>query len=267
LNPALTERQRELIAQWLIDPRGLGRHEWPETLAAFDVLRGSQVVWHGRRMSFTAFYDECVGEPYAAPLLTELLALAAPETEGPSVLARHERLVRAATRQRLMDVAETERRYLLAHCLYWWQAFAKGYLYEVTIRQDLQAAGIEFEAHDLLNRQERLRGYDLTVLGWRGDIRRSSYFLHVARAERMAHDFYITRLFSVRQGVVRDVVLLRSEFWVALDGETQPATIDQVVDTLPAPARVQIRGKSWIAVAYETWKLKVKARQPKPTET
>jgi hypothetical protein len=30
---------------------------------------------------------------------------------------------------------------------------------------------------------------------------------------------------------------------------------------------VQIRGKSWIAVAYETWKLKVKARQPKPTET
>jgi len=65
--------------------------------------------------------------------------------------------------------------------------------------RDLEASAIEFDAHDIRVRAERLSPYDLVVLEQLGDIKHTTYFLHAARAPRLRCDFYITRLYDSRR--------------------------------------------------------------------
>lgn len=66
---------------------------------------------------------------------------------------------------------------LQGYCLYWWQSFARGYAFEVTIMRDLFADGIDFKMHDVRSKVERFSPADLTVLDLLGDIKTSIYFL------------------------------------------------------------------------------------------
>lgn len=126
---------------------------------------------------------------------------------------------------------------------------------------DLATSEIRFVAHDLRRRDERFSPYDLTILGRRGDIKTSTYFLSMRRAEALKHDFYITRLYHPPTHGWRNVVLLRAAFWRVLDGEPTPTALDQVWQVLPGVAQVWLAAQPFVVVLYETWKERIRQRQ------
>lgn len=94
LNPQLTEREHQLIAAWLLNPRGVAPQDWHETLAAFDRLRHSTVEWEGRQLTFAEFFDEWAEERYMTPFIEELMSLTALETDAYRLLATYARRMR-----------------------------------------------------------------------------------------------------------------------------------------------------------------------------
>jgi hypothetical protein len=150
---------------------------------------------------------------------------------------------------------------VLIFCLYWWQSFSKGYAFEVEILRDLAASGILHQAHDLRDRQSRLSPFDLIVMGFRGDIRTSTYFFAVERGRGLPHDFYLTRLWSRRTRRWEEVALLKPAFWAALDGETRPSRLEEALDILPDVAEIQVDSQELVVVEYQQWKELVKTRQ------
>jgi hypothetical protein len=268
LNTSLTERDHQLMAAWLLSPRGVVPQDWHETLAAFDRLRHSTVEWEGRRLTFVEFYDRWVEEHYATPFIEELMTLTALEPDGYRVLAAYARRVQQELAKLLAGrpLALSERA-LMAHCLYWWNAFGKGYIFELMVFADLTAEGIAFHAHDLRRREERHSPDDLVILQWRGDVKSSTYFLYVARSFPLQHDFYITRLFATETRAWRWTVLLTPAMWEAMDGETQSATLEAAGKSLPAVLEVRTRGGTLVVVDYTLWKAKIKAQQRKKEES
>jgi hypothetical protein len=149
--------------------------------------------------------------------------------------------------------------YLLTFCLYWWSAFAVGYAFEVEIFRDLRAEGIEFFAHDITNRNERLSPFDLTVLGLRGDVKYSTWFLTVENARLAGLDFFITRLYDESGAVWLRVVLL-TPFAQELIGEvTMLATPAESAP--PLPATVMADAAQLLLIRYEDWKARVRFKQ------
>ena len=150
------------------------------------------------------------------------------------------------------DVPET--RLLLSYLLYWWGAFARGYAFEVQVFRDLRNSGVQFQAHNLLDRQQRYSPSDLTVSGMAGDIKTSIYFVQAATP--LVHDFYIVRLFT--RGRERTlVVLLQPDAWDIINGDTVPGHLDIVMEQLPTPVRIRHRGRELVVVDYEEWKRRI----------
>jgi hypothetical protein len=149
---------------------------------------------------------------------------------------------------------------IVAYCLYWWRAFTLGHALEIEIQRDLESSGVRFEAHDLRRREERLSPYDLQVLGFKGDIKTSVYFLQAAGTRTLPHDFYITRIRGQKRTRTL-VVFLQDGMWQAIDGETLLVLLEQVADTLPYAARIVQSGVELTVIDYQTWKEKVKRRQ------
>ena len=123
------------------------------------------------------------------------------------------------------------------------------------------ASGVPHQAHDLRDRQARLAPFDLVVMGFRGDIRTSTYFFAVERGRGLPHDFYITRLWHSRTHRGPGVVMLKPDFWAALDGETRPSRLEEVLDVLPGVAEIRVDTQELMVVEYQGWKERVKMRQ------
>lgn len=155
---------------------------------------------------------------------------------------------------------DRETNLLLAYCLYSWESFATGYAFEVEIYRDLTAAGIAFEAHDIRDRQGRLSPYDLKVLGLRGDIKTSLYFLYVRRGRGLPHDFYVTCFYEGERRRTL-VVMLKPEAWSQIDGGTITAILEEATYVFPSAALVELEGGKIVVADYAIWKTKVLHRQ------
>lgn len=145
INPQLHHAHQRVLLRYLIDDLGLSHNDWVTLTEAVDALSVSVMMVDGQEQTFRRFYEEQIDQQFADPFLSHLLTLTDVETEG--------RRVQAATAQeigRLLDgLAGFSRddhncRLLLVYCLYWWSAFARGYIFEVTIHRDLTASGIQF---------------------------------------------------------------------------------------------------------------------------
>jgi len=147
-------------------------------------------------------------------------------------------------------------RLLLAYCLYWWHATAKGYTFEVEIFRDLRQSGVSFTAHDVRLRSERFTPYDLIVLGFRGDVKTSTYFLTLM-GKALRNDFYITRLWLSKARSRTLVVFLKTPMWNEINGETLLVAWRELESCLPQPARIVYRGGELIVSDYEVWKKKI----------
>jgi hypothetical protein len=232
-----------------------GREAWARAFEAFDLLDQAVLVTAGGRYTFRAFYQRIVDRQMADAYLGELLALRDVEQESPALWARFARQIVSEFTQREWRRSNVpQARLLLSYLLYWWGAFARGYAFEVEVFRDLRNSGVQFQAHNLLDRQQRYSPSDLTVSGMAGDIKTSVYFVQAAAP--LVHDFYIVRLFA--QGHTRTlVVLLKSAAWDIIDGDTVPGHLDTIVDQLPDPVRIRHCGQELVVVDYDEWKRRI----------
>jgi len=255
-----SEHQRALLG-YLRDERTLRRQDWVMLSDAVDALGDSVVIVDGKEQRFRQFYSERIDAQYADPFLARLVTLTDAEEEG--------RRAQAAVAQeigRLLDGAEgfsrdnNDCRLLLVYCLYWWAAFARGYIFEVIIFRDLAASGLQFVAHDLTRREERFASYDLLLLGLRGDIKHTTYFLTADCLSLLGSDFFITRWYLGREWL--RVAILRETAWAVLslppcDDQRRMATLDEVELILPGASVFLIDRLALTALGYDQWKQRV----------
>lgn len=190
--------------------RLFGREAWARAFEALDLLDQAVLVVAERRYTFRTLYQQMVDRRLADVYLGELLALHDMK-ESPTLWSHFARQIVSEFTQRgwrRPDVPET--RLLLSYLLYWWGAFARGYAFEMEVFRDLRDSGIQFQAHDLLDRQQRYSPSDLAISGMAGDIKTSIYFVQAAGP--LVHDFYITRLFT-RERAHTLAVLLQPPIW------------------------------------------------------
>jgi hypothetical protein len=254
LAPDLTAEDVEVLRRYLADSFRLSDQEWQRLRAAIERLSRSTVVFSGRRYLFGRFYDVFINGTYARPFLQQLRHLSDLPREGPALQADVARRIAAWLRVNgLVPSAVPGAEYLLIYCLYWWAAFARGYLFERVIIHDMTSAGIRFQAHAPERGWERYAPYDLSVPGLgNGDIKASLYFLDDL-PDPLA-DFYVTRLYDAEQREVKQVVFLTLHAWRRIDGPFQSATITKAPRSFPSPVMVEMAGKSWIVVEYQVWK-------------
>jgi hypothetical protein len=257
------DSHRQIALEWVVRGHRFSQREWRAALRAFDLLKEAAVFTTEGALPFSAIFYRHVEEPYADRFIQSLLNAEDVTQAGVSAWAEVAGRVPGILHEAgLLPAQQPAARLIVAYCLYWWYAFAYGYMFEIEVRRDLEQSGVAFSAHSLVSREERLSRHDLEVLGFRGDIKRSLAFLQTARGRRLPLSFYIMRL-TLAGNERTLVVMMRQPMWNAIDGDTILTTIEALVEVLPAAARIRIGDAEVIVTDYELWKRLVRRRQAK----
>ncbi|MFQ5799823.1 MAG: hypothetical protein ACE5H0_14175 [Bacteroidota bacterium] len=257
LPPNFTYAHRTITRRF-VEGKSFPSDERALLFEAFDLLHQAEIDAEGEMESFATIYDRLVESRFANDYLRGLLEAQDVEAVAEPLRAQVSRKIMPALQGTgLLNPAEPLSFYLLAYCLYWWYAFARGYAFEVKVFQDLEASGIAYQAHDVLNPRARRLPFDLVVLGFRGDIKTSTYFLHTVRARELPHDFYIAQVYKPENRERIQVVFLKESAWDALDGDTTPVAPTALAAALPGPLRIQWKGTTLIVLDYSEWKTRV----------
>lgn len=257
-----TQEHHDALVAYLIDSRGLNTAVWRQLYEGIDLLDKAQVVTPTATRTFHHVYDELIGRPFANQYIEQLLETSDVVAESPKIAASFARQIRLILQEAGLLKRDVPYSILLqGYCLYWWQSFSRGYTFEVYIMRDLTADGIEFQMHDIRSRGERYSPADLIVLNLLGDIKTSVYFLQWSLPDELPNDFYITRLYE--KGRERTLVVFQKpDAWDVIDGGiTIPGTLETILDLLPPPIEIKLRGIILIVVDYETWKQMVRRKQ------
>jgi hypothetical protein len=252
------EGYRQIVLAYLREGHKFGRQSWHEAITAFDLLNNAVVLTSSGFLPFPVIYRQQVEERYADTLIDQLYQVERVEQTSIKLWAE-------AAGKIEPDLASTGlyssrlpmTRYLLAYCLYWWRSFTNGYALEIEIQNDLGKSGIQFAAHDLRRRDQRLSPYDLLVSTFKGDVKTSTYFLQAARSRSMAHDFYITKIWG-RKGARTLVVFIQADMWQEIDGDTFLVLLEKIADTLPDAAQIVHQGLTLTVIDYSLWKEKIR---------
>ena len=227
-------------------------------LEAFDLLHQALAG----EDTFPDFYERIVEESFAHSFICALIEATDPKRSAVALRRQVNQQIPTLLRSAGCDnLYNPPQFYLLAYCLYWWYAFTVGYTFEVIVLRDLAVSGVTYQAHDLSDRQARRSPFDLVILGFFGDIKTSTYFLHAVRSRGLPADFYITRMYVKPNRARMLVVFLKRPAWDAIDGETQVTTLAALSNILPTVAEIRHGRQSLIVVEYEEWKARVLARQ------
>lgn len=262
LPPNLTRAHQQIIHRYLSGQESLGSDDWILLIEAMDALRRAEVIRGASSESFASIYDRMVDAVYSDAIIEQLLHLSHPESQCEPLRAVTSRRILADLRANgLWQAGVPASQFLVAFCLYWWQMFVRGYAFEIAIYQDLAESGIAYTAHDLRNRHARLSGHDIEIMGFRGDVKTSTYFMLTRRSESLALDFYITRMYHTSTRCWHRVVWLKPQFWRLLNGEPTPVACTAIWQVLPGVAQITLRGHDLIIVLYEEWKRRLIALQ------
>jgi len=261
LPPGFTETEQVIALHYLEDVTRPGQ-DWPGLVRTFNRLREAIVVIPGKgRRTFASLYAHLIDSHLTDPFITALYSLDNVEQESVTLWTVGARRVRPLLEMAGLYAADNPpTRLLLAYCLYWWHAAAKGYAFEVAIFRDLKQSGVRFTAHDLRLRSERFTPHDLIASGFRGDVKTSTYFLSLTGG-LLRNDFYITRLWLSKAHSRTLVVFLKTLMWDEIDGETLLVALCELESSLPQPARIAHRGGELVVSDYEVWKEKMRAYQ------
>lgn len=243
-----------MIIRYLTDQLR-GQDDWRLATEAFNLLDDALIEDAGRVYDFRTFYRQFVDERFSDPYLQALLSSTDVRQQSPGLWASVARqIVQGFSQLRWQDDAQTTTRLCLSYLLYWWNAFARGYAFEVEVFQDLQRSGIHFQAHNLLEREQRFSPSDLTVMGQAGDIKTSTYFLYVSSST--THDFYIVR-FVERGRTYTVVVMLRPSAWDEINGDTIDGHLASILQQLSTPVRIHSDHYEFVVLAYDEWKRRI----------
>jgi len=261
LSTVLTEGEQALVLRYLEDVAGPGQN-WPALVRIFNRLREAIVVIPGKgTRTFASLYAHLIDSRLTDPFVTALYRLDDVEQGSVSWWAAGAQRIRPLLEAAgLYATDDPPTRLLLAYCLYWWQATAKGYAFEIEVFRDLRQSGLSFVAHDLRLRSERFTPYDLIMSGFYGDVKTSAYFLTLSGGV-LGSDFYITRLWlsDVRSRTM--VVFLKRLMWDEIDGKTLLVALHELESHLPQPVRIAHRGGEFVVSDYEAWKEKMRTYQ------
>lgn len=114
-----------------------------------------------------------------------------------------------------------------------------------------------FVSHEITSRAERFSAYDLTVLGLRGDIKYSTYFLTAEGTQTTEIDFFITRLFDEIKARWEKVVFLTPAAWTVINGRTIPVALQEAVSEFPKAVMVNIGLETFVIILYQEWKERI----------
>lgn len=254
--------QEQFIVKYLTQGRrSLTKSEWRLVLTGFDALHQAEVLSGSKATTFRQVYVTHVERPFANLYIDALLQLEDVGRESNALRARiARRIVKRLEKSNLWQADISGANILLSYCLYFWEAFARGYAFEVEIYRDLTRSGIIFRAHDIRDHQARLSAHDLHLLDQYGDIKTSLYFLHVKRSGNLPHDFYVTRFYEGnRQRTL--VVMMKPRSWRQINGDPIETTLEQATQQFPAPAMVHIKDRPIVIIDYNEWKRKVLKKQ------
>lgn len=251
------EEHRRIALAYLNEGHTFNRQAWQQAVVAFDLLNNAGVVLSTGFLPFPVIYRQQVENRYADAFIEQLYKVEHIDQVSTTLWAEvaskiANDLVQASLYREELPMT----RYLLAYCLYWWRSFTTGYALEIEIQHDLTKAGIEFVAHDLRRREERLSPYDLLISGFKGDIKTSTYFLQTARSRSLAHDFYVTRIRS-RKSIRTLVVFIQAGMWQEIDGDTLLVLLEEVADMLPDAVQIVHQGLPLTVIDYDLWKSKM----------
>jgi hypothetical protein len=258
----LGEHHQIALLKSIANPIVMTPQERQNLLDGIDLLRSSRVRIDGRELAFVKFFEEFLDRIYTDDFIEKVLRSKSVSVYGQRLKKKiidemRGSFVKEGWYRR--DLPET--RYLIAFCLYSWNAIATGYLFEIEVLQNLKASGLSFQAHDVRNRAERYSPADLTIGEMTGDIKSSTYFFSVARTSSLQHEFYITRYYEKSKRRYHWFVIVRLERWHEIDGEVQPMTFPNWPSNLTKPVSFDFGGASWVAVAYDLWLTKMLAHQ------
>jgi hypothetical protein len=263
----LREHELQIALKYFESAGQLTSREWKTALSTFDALRKGVVMVGRRRMTFQQVYDRYVDLPYADSFIAQLTEL--PDLNVSAEMLQREtsfEVLTALERQGFYQGESEGSEYLAAYCLYWWTSFARGYRFELEVLRDLTASGIKFIAHDVQTRTGRLSPYDLVVLRQRGDIKNTTYFLHLACTLPSNCDFYITRLFDLRVRRYLPIVVMTEAAWRILDGDVPTASLEMAAGFFPKPVKFTVKERRFIVAPYDLWKAMVKKQQEKEAQ-
>jgi hypothetical protein len=264
----LTPEHERVLTDYLRGESRLSRTQWARLRAAVDLLAESTVAFQGSDYTFTQFYDEFIDRQFSDPFLEALETTRELAQEAPRLRAENaRRIVQWVQGQAFYGAEQVGGRLLLTFCLYWWSAFALGYTFELEVFRDLQAAGVEFACHDITSRAERVSAFDLTVLGLRGDVKYSTYFLTAETVPAEGIDFFVTRLYDEAGTRWLTAVFLTPVAWAEIDGETTPVALADAASILPEPVSLTVADATFVLVLYDDWKARVKTRQQAEGDT
>lgn len=256
------------MARRFVQGDSLSGDDWPSLYETFDLLHLASVATEAGWERFDTIYERLIeSSSLTHDYLRCLMEVQDVEKSAEPLRAQVSREIGSKLKVAgLVDPAEPYSFYLLAYCLYWWYAFAKGYAFELEVLRDLHISGIYYQAHNVLDPQARRSPFDLVVMGFQGDIKTSTYFLQTARTQSLAHDFYITRIRG-RKRIRTLVVFMRAAMWQKIDGETLFVLLSEIADTLPQAARIVHEGVELTVIDYAMWKEKVRSHQTGRKET
>ena len=169
--PLNAEQQRALMS-YLTAPHTLTRAEWIIIWNVMDVLRTAIVTVREQHYTFAEFYRVNIDDVYADVFLNALWDMEQPEFVGRQLKTRTSKAIRWLFRTQGWYIpAKKESRSLFAYCVYWWNSFANGYIFEVSVLKDLQKEGIVSSVRDIRNRAERFASADILIGEWIGDVK------------------------------------------------------------------------------------------------
>lgn len=262
ISPEFTQAHHDALIAYLTDSRGLNTAVWQQLYQGIDLLDKAQVVTPTATRTFRQVYGELIGMPFANQYIEQLLKTNDVVVESPKITAGFARQIRPILQEAGLLRRDVPYSILLqGYCLYWWQSFSRGYAFELFIMRDLQAHNIAFEMHDIRNQIDRYSPADLVVQNLLGDIKTSIYFLQWQWQGELRNDFYITRLYEKGREYTL-VVFQKPHAWNSIEGGgTIPGTLKTILDLLPTPVEIKLRGIMLIVVDYETWKDMIRQKQ------
>jgi hypothetical protein len=146
LPPGFTDVHKEITRRF-VQGESFSQAERALLFEAFDLLHKAEVITEAGWESFVTAYERLVEAPFANYYLQGLVEAQDIEATAEPLRAQVSRRIMPTLREAgLVDPAEPSSFYLLAYCLYWWYAFARGYAFEVEVLRDLEASGILYQA-------------------------------------------------------------------------------------------------------------------------
>ena len=243
LSENVTTEQCRAVRLYLDDVNQLSSRDWRTALEGFDSLRSSVVCIDGEKFTFEIFYKLFVEQRYTDQFIQRIYNEPNLEQTGRRIQASIAReILHRLSEEGLSSRHIVNSEYLASYLLYWWAAFAKGYLFELSIFRDLESTGIQFVAHDIRTRQGRFSPSDLFVEGLAGDIKNTTYFLYSSRSFPLTNDFYITRLYDEKQRKYLPIVIMKPAAWQFINGDILPCSFQEAANFLPQTVQVDFEG-------------------------